>query len=460
MTLSNFDWTDKDSVKWFTMLTTGHEGPYSLNTLIIMRDQKKISPDVKIWAEGLTEALPLKKVLSGEGLPVLDDGPPDLPPLPDDDIPPIPLPEEEEEIPLAPEPEEVPKKSRKVPTWVFVSVAAVLMLYFAFGNIFSGEGAFNVSRLPKMALELHERILRENKFDGWDKKIFFKEYLPDDHTHIWLVTSSFQECQVEATFNSLQDKLLSTSDEKVSFKTKGHLRGHIVEFSAFDFTTGSKIIPGMYEMDVKATHCKWDGFKPLVMNKFISPDAEYMARTKVVLFSKGAEEFNKILDRLIKKKAEVALKEQNRNEIFWQDLQQKLETLQAITLQIEQHLLDFLDGSPASFTKSLKPMVDVYTRKFGSFLTTFVVENDNYFKNLSSEAKGISKKRNYELIVRLSSKRIGLETMKFIEEFQASKKNPTQSELQKYSDRVKKTFQSIKQDLNQKLIQISEDRSS
>jgi hypothetical protein len=464
MTLSNFDWTDKDSVKWFIMLPTGHEGPYSLKQLVL----QKVPLENKIWAVGLEEAVLLRDVLGGTVRASEPDMPPELPPLPieqDDDLPPIPFLNEDESSTYAPEEisEEVsPKKTFGFPIWGYVSVAVFLVVVFALGSVIKIDEKFDLHRQAKMTLQLHERILKENAFDGWDKKIFFKEYLPDDHSHIWLVTTSYQNCQVEASFNSLKDKLLTAGDEKISFKSEGVLKDHLVEFSSFDFTSGNKIVPGLYEMDVKASHCQWDGFIPKIMNRFSSPDKEYQARTKVVLFSKGAEEFNRVLDKLLKKKVEVARKEENQNEIFWQDLQQKFETLNAITLQIEQHVLDFLDippGPPGSFSKNLKTMVDQYTRQFGSFLTSFVVENENYFKNLNSEAKGASKKRNYELMVKLTTKRIGLETMKYIEEFQGIKKAPNKEELEKYSDRVKKVYSSIKNDITLKIKQVSADRS-
>ncbi len=459
MTLSNFDWTDKTSVKWFILLPTGHEGPYSLEHLITLRDKKKISGEVKIWAEGLPEGVSLKHALSAKTV-IAQEEIPDLPPVPEEDVPPIPMPEEEPVVDTA-IPEFVPEKSKKsfvFPVWGFISIVVLMMFFFAFGSIVKNHEKFEVNRLPKMTVNLHERINQENKFDGWNKKIFFKEYLPDDHSHIWLVTTSFQKCSVEATFSSLKDKLLAVQDEKILFRSEGKLSGHIVEFNKFEFLNGNKIVPGLYEMDVKATGCEWDGFVAKVMNKFSAPDEDYIGRQKVVLFSKGASEFNTILDRLIKKKMEISIKEESQNELFWQDLQQKLETLNAIALNIESHFLDFLNDGARDFNKNLKPMVDKYTRAYGSFLTSFVVDNENYFKNLNPEAKGASQKRNYELMVRMSTKRIGLESMKFIEEFQ-QKKKPTDKDISSYSERVKKTFSAIKNDLSEKIIQVSEDRS-
>jgi len=441
-------------VKWFILLPTGHEGPYSLSKLEQLVNQKKIAIDVKIWAEGLGGPVRLKEVLSPPEI-VQEEIIPDLPPLPvEEEVPPIPVLEETEEIEIPPNPPV--KKNITLRVWSFIAISIVLMLFFAFGNVLQNLETITISRLPKMTMELHARILKENTFDNWDKRIFFKEYLPDDHSHIWLVTSSFQKCSVESTFQSLKGKLLSMNDESVAFKTSGALKNHVVEFSAFEFTSGNKIIPGMYEMDVKATNCEWDGSIPALMNKFRSPDSEYLARTKVVLFSKGAVEFNTILDKLIQKKMAIELKAHSQEELFWQNLQQKFETLQAVTLQIEQLLLDYLENDPNQFKKNLKPMIDLYTKQFGSFLTTFIVDNEKYFKDLK---EGASRQRNYELMVKLTTKRIGLESMKFIEEFQSLKKLPSKKDLLAYSSRVKTVFSSVKNDISQKIIQISEDRS-
>lgn len=87
MTLSNFDWTDKDSVKWFVLLPTGHEGPYSLDALIRSYEQKRLAVDVKIWAEGLSDPILLKDVLNRQNEDIVPDVP-DLPPLPEEDTPP------------------------------------------------------------------------------------------------------------------------------------------------------------------------------------------------------------------------------------------------------------------------------------------------------------------------------------------------------------------------------------
>ena len=457
MTLSNFDWTDKTSVKWFIMLRTGHEGPYSLESII----KRKVSLDVKVWAEGLSSPLALKMAIENSQK-ILEK------PSEEDELPPLPdLPEEEEGIPPIPElspetsdqVEDIPILDPKLKKKLGLVFGVLFLFIFGLKQWSHSQETFTISRATGMGPELFKQINADFQFEGWDKKIFFKEYAPADMSHIWLVTSGFQECQVEASFTSLKGKLLALKDDKISFKSVTKLKGHIAEFSHFDFSSGNKILPGLYEMDLKATGCVWDGLGPKLGNLFKSPEASYVTRMKVVLYHKGNVEFNLILDKLIRKKLALEVKDQNLEELFWQDLQQKLQTLVAITLQIEQLFLELLEKPPGDLKKNLKVSVDKYTQKFGSTLTEFVVQNEKYFQELKkSEISNLSQKRNYEDLVRLTSKNIGLESMKIIEQLQSWKK-PTQNDLSKMETKVKHQFEALKKGLNQRLIQITEDRT-
>jgi hypothetical protein len=461
MTLSNFDWTDKTSVKWFIMLPTGHEGPYCLNDLT----QKKLNPEAKVWAEGLGEPVKFKIVLENSERPpiteskeetVEDDIPP-LPPIPgeEDLIPPLPA--EEGELPL-----ESQKTLFKIPKAAGVIIGALLLLIFGIRQWVQSKEEFSIRRQSRMSPKLFQRISTEIKFEGWDKKIFFKEYIPMDMSHIWLVTSAFHRCDVEAMFTSVKGKLLTidTDEElKVSFRSEGDLDDHIVEFSRFEFTSGNKIIPGLYEMDLKATRCEWDGVAAKLANLFGDIDEEYITRMKVVLYHKGNVEFNLLLDKLIRKKMEAELKNQNQEELFWQDLQQKLQTLLAISLQVEQLLLDLVEKDPTSFQKSLRSTVDAYTRKYGSFLTGFVVANEDYFKELESAGlSNMGQKRSYESLVKITAKNVGFESIKIIEELQSMKK-PSKTSLKVVEGKIVKKFEQIKEIINTKIIQVTEDRS-
>jgi hypothetical protein len=460
MTLSNFDWTDKTSVKWFIMLPTGHEGPYSLESLL----QRKTSPEVKIWAEGLIEFVTLKSAVErSHQAPVFtpeinDDLPPPLPPLP--------IEENDEQTSavedgVASEAEIAPEKeaNHKPKLLGVVALAVLILVFFGLTQWAKTKQEFSIRRPARMSPEISEKILKEFKFEGWDKKTFFREYVPADMSHIWLVNAGFQNCSIEASFNSVRGKLLAVEDEKVAFKTSGLLSDHITEFSNFEFSSGNKIIPGLYEMDLKATDCSWGGLAAKVGNFFQSPPSEYVTRMKVVLYHKGNIEFNNVLDKLIRRKLDLEIKNQNQEDLFWQDLQQKLQTLMAISLQIEQHLLEFVELPPTNFKKNLKIVVDNYTKKFGGTLTEFVVQNEKYFQGLEqSELSDMAKKRTYEQTIRLTSKNIGFESMKIIEELQAMK-SPSKADLEKMDGKIKKQFEILKDSLNQRLIQLTEDRA-
>jgi hypothetical protein len=451
MTLSNFDWTDKTSVRWFILLPTGHEGPYSLTALM----KHKSSHDLNVWAEGLSSPIPLKVAIQRSEVPVeVAPAEEEIPPLP-------PLPEEGPEAPT-PELETIPApvEENKRYKRVFISFIVLAFGLWAGKEWMGAQSTFKINRPSGMAPTLFEKISTDFSFEGWEKRIFFKEYVSADMTHLWLVTSGFQHCEVEASFQSLPGKLLTTEDRSISFKTRSALKGHMAEFTSFDFSEGQKIIPGLYEMDLKAQNCDWDGLTARIGNFFRSPEKTYVTRMKVVLYHKGSAEFNTVLEKLIRKKLEFELKNQNQEELFWQDLQQKLQTLLAITLQIEQLFLDFSATAPSGFSPNLKNMVDKYTRNYGRFLTEFVIANEKYFADLEKDGQvDMNKKRGYESIVKVTAKTIGFESMLLIEELQQIKK-PNQKLMKEIAQKVKKRFEILKGALNKKIIQLTEDRAT
>lgn len=461
----NFDYSDKNSIRWFILLPSGHEGPYSLDQLIQLSFKNKSLLSVKVWAEGLKEPEVLVEVMNKVKAPkALSSAQPEVvkleqnkfqelepPPLP-------PLPEEELDIPPIPDLAKkkiyrftLPKKSQVF--FLLIGCAVVSCVYL----FLKSKEEFYFSRPDKMDLDLFERILTGNTFDGWNKDIFFKEYISQDYGHVWLVTSSFHQCEVEAKFTSVEGKLLTLSDEEIVFKSTGTLKNHLVEFSSFEFSKGQRILPGLYEMNVRAQKCEWSGLIPSLLAKD-PPDKNYVAQIKVVLFPKGAKEFSLALDEILKKRQQVEMKKKNEEILFWESLSQKLLTLEAITLQIEQHFLDFLSSPPKDFKKNVKTMVDKYSKQYGTFFTSFVLDNEKELKKMIN--LDVNGTQNYHDMIKSTSTQIGMESMKFIEEFMAIKKTPTNKELQNLSQRVKKTFSQVKDSISQKITEVSSDQEN
>lgn len=445
---------DKNTTKWFILLPSGHVGPYSLSQVIELFDRKKISLDVKIWAEGLTEPINLNEVLVPKEkihveMPVKE--------LEEDNPPPIPSAEFLRSVPVK------QTTSTKLNRTIFfnrwVSLALILFASVIFLNVFWFEPKnFYIGRLDKMSPEIHQRIIKENKLSQWGKEIFFREYVSEDYSRIWLISTSHHRCEVETTLKSLDGKLLSLEDKKIIFRAQGKLSSHVVNLSSFHFLNGSRILPGMYEMDVRAYECDWDGIIPFLMNGFTFPEKEYFARTKVILHPKGPEEFNVALGNILKRKQtkqrEREVTKIKHKDLLQENLVQKFNTLEAVSSQIEQHFLKFLSNHPKEIQKKMNVMINSYSKNFGYFLTSFVVENENDFKNIPKN--NFSAWDNKEAI-RLTSKKIGFESMKFIEEIQKIKKAPSKQELKKLADKIEKAFSSIKKEINQKLSQVSQD---
>lgn len=443
------------------MLPSGHEGPYSLEELEKRLAAGKLRADVQVWREGLPVAISLRDVLLELEAPSVEEIPAEEP---DDDLPPPlpPLPVEEEnempEIPLFDQDEErAPKKSLPIP--VIVGSFFLLLVIFGLYQWIKDNEEFTIRRYPRMTLELHKKIQKELHFDGFDKKIFFHEYASPDLTYIWLVTTGFQRCDVEATFRSVKDRLLTMGSEEVEMVSRGKLANHVAELSMFEFRKGSRIVPGLYEMDVKAIRCEWDGIVPRIRNLFSSVEKEYEATTRVVLYPRGSEEFQEVLGQLIRKKDELRKETEGQEQLFWDDLQMKFQTLHAMTIQIEQHLLDFLDKGERDFPQRLKVMIADYTRKYGKGLTEFVVSNEGYFDGLrDTELRTVLMKKDYEGLVRSSSKQVGMESMKIIEKLQKMKK-PKAAELKTLRSEVLKNFERLKNNLTKVLIGVTEDRT-
>lgn len=459
--MSNFNWTDKSSVRWFLILPTGHEGPYSQVDLEHLFSQKKLGLDVQVWAEGLASPVPLKEMFlksmdeEEEQVEVQDEElPPPLPDLPE-------VPNEEEvtppSLPDLPLEKEAIQPKRRL-TFLF-PLLFIFLLAFALREWIRSSEKVSIQRYPRMSMELHKRIEESVAFENWDREIFFKEFTPPDLSQIWLVNAGFQHCQVQASFSSISGKLLTSEEMGVSFTTQGELKDHVVVFDEFKFTQGSKIIPGMYEMSIKASRCDWDGILPTLANKFRAPQKSYEAKTNVILYGEGPEAFQKVLAEITQKKYEAELREKQLKDQFWDDLQQKLQTLLAISLQIEQTFVDFTEGNPATFSRRLNPMIQEYTKKFGQFLTNFVTANEEYFgKILKSELRELALRKDYEEMVRLISKDVGFVSMSFIEDLQKLKK-PTKTQLTQKKQSLVKDFSKLKERINQRIIEVTEDRS-
>jgi hypothetical protein len=198
MKLSNFIWTDKDSARWFILLPNGHMGPYTSSHLMKLSEKRKLLPESKIWAEGLGEPILFKTYLE-----IKKSEKPSVQEVHEEELPPpIPM-ETDQNIQL-------PKlKTKKVHFHPKKMVFFLLIssVFFLLIQLNDRNKKIYIQRFTKMSMDQHQRILKDNVFEGWGKSLFFKEYLAQDYSQIWLVTSGYQNCVVEASFHTMKGKI-------------------------------------------------------------------------------------------------------------------------------------------------------------------------------------------------------------------------------------------------------------
>lgn len=474
MTLSNFSRTDKQAQQWFILLPDGHEGPYS----IVQLEQKLkdgLPSFCKVWREGDEESITLKALISSLSvahapvapLPSLaqDDFPPDMP-----DLPPLPFDEEEQEIfqtaPSFPEiPVEVPvhletsKTDYKKWIVVFIGVSVVLAAFVVFKDIFISPTKVSWTRPQKMSVANQRSLNEKLHFDSWDQPLFFYEATAPDYSKIWLVTPQFYACDINAQFTADEASLLSFDVKEVSFQGSGRLLNHVTELNSFQFEKGQKIIPGFYKMILSATRCEWEGWQAKLSNLGQSLPEKIDLSYRVAIFPQGATSLTEALQQLATEKYQREQRKKLASDHFWQDMQQKYQTLLAISLQVEQFFIDFLDSSK-NWNPDVKLMVDKYTKNYGSLLTNFLVSNEEDFQQLRKEkAKNLSVKTGHENKIRMTAKNMGMHAMTLIEGWQKTKALSTKADRENMKKKVNLTFKNIKTDLNQKIIDITDEQA-
>ena len=449
MTLSNFNQTDKQVQQWFLLLPDGHEGPYSLEQLEQKVKSGDISPDCKVWKEGGQDSYFIHEVMGGNL---------ELPPMPvGDDLPP--------ELPFESISEEsVPVNIEMTPprNWipVIAGVSFLLLIFFVSRNFMLSSGPVEWSRPQKMDMNSYQSISQKLIYESADQPLFLYEATAADYSKIWLITAQFYTCDIEAQFTSVPDEVLSFDIKEVSFSSTGKIQKHVLELDKFRFEKGSKIIPGFYRMNLTAQNCMWEGMRARISNLTDSIPEKIELSYRIAIFPLGAAALTDSLQQLAKEKYQREQQKKLVADQFWQDVQQKYQTLLAVSLQMEQLFVDFLESNK-SWKAEFPKMVEKYTKIYGALLTNFVISNEDDFKKLrAQQVQNISVKTAYESRIKTSATQMGHKAMEIIEAWQNSKPVSSISGRESLKKNVNKTFKSIKEDLNQKLIDVTEEQAS
>ncbi|MFY7993570.1 MAG: hypothetical protein ACOVP4_09785 [Bacteriovoracaceae bacterium] len=456
--MSNFNQTDKQVQEWFLLLPDGHEGPYSLEQLEL-KIKEGLSPDCKVWKQGSEEARFLKDILlssNDEGLPEI----PELPPVPADEELPPDLPLEAQFVPEI-QVELATTKTSQNTIRIIVGVTLILGIFLGIKFLFSTPGEVGWSRPQKMPVETYRTLSSKLILNDWDQDLFFYEATAPDYSKFWLVTPQAYKCDIEAQFTAEESDILTLEEiKKISFKSKTKLVDHVAEFEQFEFEGWPKLVPGFYKMDLVAKNCEWSGLKSRLANFLKKPPTDITLSYRIGITAQKVEFLSIALKKLAEEKFRLEQRKKLAADQFWQDVQQKYQTLMAISLQIEQLFIDFL-SQKIPWKNSLKVTVDKYTRMYGALLTNFVVSNEEDFKKLrQSQTQHLSVKTGYESKIRAVAKGMGLKSMTFIESWQKLTPKAAEAARPQIKKEVTKTFSQIKKDIEQKIIDVTEEQAN
>jgi 23S rRNA A1618 N6-methylase RlmF len=465
MKLSNFDWTDKTSVRWFIIGPQGHEGPYDFSA-VSEKFSHRSYKEAFLWAEGLVHKyefsfveyqfglhekinkletfklssfdfqMPLDKSKNDNSNDAIDENKP-TGCRPSSDLNESQINNLNNKIKN--------NRVKKVLIFLLLLSSAILWKY-------QYEQRFDFIPPEKMTLSAIENVKRDFQFEGWEKEISFKSYIAPDMTEIWLLTPSFHECEVDLSFRSLDNKLLSNQKTEIAFTSSGKLNQHLVTLSHFDFLKGNRIIPGMYEVEILGNQCKWGSLWSKMGNLFRSPALSFSSKMTLVLYSGGELAFHLALAKVMKKRLDLETKKIKKDILFFQDVIVKYQTLKAISQQIEEKFIFLIKSRADLSLLKLKDLSIDFSRNQSHFLTTFLEENERYFISLSKNLP-IQLKENGDVLKQMT-KLIGKISMDNLDllSSQVQNKKFSRTFIEK---KIKSSFEQIYQNIDAKISEVS-----
>lgn len=396
---------------WFIIKDGAHEGPYALSQLELKSNEGSLAADAPIWARGWPAPLPLNSVLiayqnNHQAMPVEE--------------PNTLVSESPVDVSLS-GPVAAKKASDYQFRWRYILIGFVLLL------------GWWVSTQVKVQTELVRpadvtlKRFRELKslFDRYHGPVPLPHVtIASDYSKIWLIDRSNQQCTFEGSFYSSAEQNLSGG--AIHFQVFGVSAQHWVMFERLNFIEGQKLIPGRYRMNVERRDCQPQGIDSL----WQKPDQNLRLAHEVDIYLGDPAELGQRLNELAQKKLQESKQSLLKNRQAWRDIEEKLRTLSAISLQIEQNFQELLNRK-YPWDARLKRVIDLYTVRFGGFLTNFMVQNDADFNLLA--AQELPQKVDImgrQSMINTFGKRLGFISMSLIEKLQKDKAAPNRRDLQ------------------------------
>ena len=407
---------------WFIIKDGAHEGPYALSQLELKSSHGDMLADAPIWARGWPAPLPLSSVLMAyqKNEEVAPSIVATSEPIVEAQVTPTEMAQEPVQI-------ELPKKVR----WPYILAGFVLLLGWWVSTQLKMQT--ELVRPADVTLERFREL--KSMFEKFTEAVPLPHVtIASDYSKIWLVDRSNQQCTFEGSFYSSADQNLSGGS--IHFQVFGVSAQHWVLFDRLNFVEGQKLIPGRYRMNIERRDCQAKG----VLSFWQKADQDLRLAHEVDIYLGDPLELGQRLKELAQKKLQESKQSLLKNRQAWRDIEEKLRTLSAISLQIEQNFQELLNRK-FPWDARLKRVIDLYTLRFGGFLTNFMVQNDADFNLLATQ--DLPQKVDImgrQSMINTFGKRLGFVSMSLIEKLQKDKSAPNRRDLQDW-------LQSLSQDM-------------
>jgi hypothetical protein len=194
-----------------------------------------------------------------------------------------------------------------------------------------------------------------------------------DYSKVWASLNFPFKGRVLLELKSIKGKVLTSDPVVVS--SSATIKNKLITFNRFNFEQGIRLFPGYYEVHLKLLNKKKLDFW---LERFVKLPKVFDIKKKVYIGKLTEQSFERELTKFLIKRNSIDTK-------FRQDLFQRFDTLRLIVSQIHDDFAAVLSQSKhQDFKVKLKEFERKYQRKYGQFLTSFVLENEDSFKTVRS----------------------------------------------------------------------------
>ncbi|MEX0798010.1 MAG: DUF4339 domain-containing protein [Bacteriovoracaceae bacterium] len=420
-------------MNWFVINENEHLGPFEEEVLKQLFKSGDLKGGALVWKEGMSDPKPFSEVflkqdakkdtnenldknleqgLDEEDEDDEDELPPELPP---EALKPRPEKKErakssarEVKLEVYEEDKQNKQKQSFWSTLKFALASVGIIGIVGFSWMYYSTHFKTFSRPSKMGYNDFERLKQASVFRGDKTNLAFS--LAKDKSKVWMATNVPYTGEVVLKLSSVPDKILA--NDSVVLTAKGELKGRLAEFDSFEFERGQRIIEGWYQVEA-VTPRRLE--VPIAAKLLSSRNRQFRYIDEILLTTMEKSAFDQALKQF-------ALKQNQNDSVFWEELKQKYETIKAMAGQIHASMKMIFQSNGRDWSQRVDMFEQEYTQNYGAFFTNFVIENEKAYEDLKE--KDFNDKleviSNYTRLTRLA-KQVGLATMDSLDELRRLK---------------------------------------